>query len=349
MRKVGSARLRTARVALVACAAAMGAFGVFSPTTAHAHFFLVSPPNWVTSNTGSGAPEKLAPCGNEAAQAPDGVPSGVITALSSNPDGTTSVTVTIDEVVTHAGWYRVSVVPGRSSTQTTTTLPDPPTPATSCAATIETTPTLPVVADNVFRHQAAFTQAQTVQIKLPASLACTHATPCTLQVVEVMNDGGHLPPGCFYHHCADIAIATAADGGGNASDAATNGDASNATDAASGSGAQSGSGASSGSPAPSPSTASGASSGAPAGSSGAQSGSAASGAPASSASGVSSGANGSTSGAGVPSGGADAGIAASDGGAGGCALSGRGAPTTFAFLGGLAALSIVARRRRTRR
>ncbi|MDP9150215.1 MAG: hypothetical protein M3O36_09780, partial [Myxococcota bacterium] len=209
---------------------AIGAFGVLSTSPARAHFYLASPTNWVTHNAGSGAPQKKAPCGNEAATAPDGVPSGVITGLASNADGTTSVTITIHEVVQHAGWYRVSIVPGPSSTQTTATLPDPTTPATTCAANIETTPVLPVVADNVFRHTAAFTQPQSVQIKLPANIACSHASPCTLQIVEVMDDGGHFPPGCFYHHCADISISTASDGGsgGGSSDTSSMDDAAEA-------------------------------------------------------------------------------------------------------------------------
>jgi hypothetical protein len=207
--------------------AAAGAVASTISVPAEAHFVLQTPTNWVTSNTRDGTPEKTAPCGNEAATLANGTasaPSGVINAFTPNGDGTTTVSITINEVVPHAGWYRVSLVPGRASTQTTATLPDPPTPANSCAATIASTPALPIVADNQLNHQGAFSAPQTFSVTVPAGVDCTMASPCTLQVVEVMNDGGHFPPGCFYHHCADVALTTgvvlprpdAATGGGSA-------------------------------------------------------------------------------------------------------------------------------------
>jgi MYXO-CTERM domain-containing protein len=67
----------------------------------------------------------------------------------------------------------------------------------------------PVLADNVFEHTSPFTAPQSVQIKLPEGVTCTH---CVLQVIEFMADHGlNNPGGCFYHHCADISIS--ADGG----------------------------------------------------------------------------------------------------------------------------------------
>lgn len=195
--------------------AAAGAAAMTVSVPADAHFVLQTPINWVTSNTGDGTPEKTAPCGNETARLANGLasaPSGVINAFTPNADGTTTVSITINEVVPHAGWYRVSLVPGRASTQTIATLPDPPTPANSCAATIAANPALPIVADNQLNHQGAFSAPQTFSVTLPAGIDCTMASPCTLQVVEVMNDGGHFPPGCFYHHCADVAL-TAGEGG----------------------------------------------------------------------------------------------------------------------------------------
>ena len=193
---------------------------------AEAHFVLQTPTSWATTNTRDGTPEKTAPCGNEGATLANGTlsgPSGVINAFTPNADGTTTVSITINEVVPHAGWYRVSLVPGPASTQTTRTLPDPPTPANSCAATIAATPALPIVADNQLNHQGVFSAPQTFSVTLPAGIDCTMTSPCTLQVVEVMNDGGHFPPGCFYHHCADVALTTGEGGVAPRPDAATGG------------------------------------------------------------------------------------------------------------------------------
>ena len=71
----------------------------------------------------------------------------------------------------------------------------------------------PVLADGLFTHTTAFTAPQTVQIKLPDNVTCTH---CTLQVIQFMSNQTPNPTGgCFYHHCADLAIQTGAvpDGG----------------------------------------------------------------------------------------------------------------------------------------
>jgi hypothetical protein len=207
-------------LAITASAAAIFAT-LGTPTTANAHFVLQAPTNWVTTNTGDGTPEKTAPCGNEVARLVGGGvsgPSRVVNQLVANADGTTTVTITVDEVVPHAGWYRVAVVSGASSTQNVIALPEPTTPANSCAATIVNPPVLPVVADGILMHQQAFSGPQTVQVTIPNNVTCTNAAPCTLQVVEVMNDGGHFPPGCFYHHCADIAIDTGDSGASTATD-----------------------------------------------------------------------------------------------------------------------------------
>jgi hypothetical protein len=219
----------------------IGAIGVLAPGRAHAHFILDQPvlPGqpacWMSEGT-DGAPEKTGPCGNEGG----GTPTGKVTAFQSGQ----TITMTINEVVPHAGWYRVSLVAGRSSSQTTTTLPDPSTPASSCAATIVSSPTLPILADGVLRHQSAFSMPQSLQVMLPTNITCTDASPCTLQVVEVMNDGAHFPPGCFYHHCADVTIgAPGADGGSSGgSDASVGADASQVSSDAGGLSSSSGSG-----------------------------------------------------------------------------------------------------------
>jgi hypothetical protein len=285
---------------------ALGAIGVLTPEPAQAHFVLDAPVSWMSQDPSSGTPEKMAPCGNEGG----GTASGMVTAFQSGQ----TITVTVTEVVAHAGWYRVSLVPGKSSTQTVTSLPDPTTPASSCAATIETSPAPPVLADGVLQHQMAFTTPQSVQVKLPTNMTCTSASPCTLQVVEVMNDGGHFPPGCFYHHCADITIDGGDAGAPNAADSGT---------ASSGSGSS----GSSGSRTSSGSSSSGGSSGTGTTSSG--------------------GAGGSSSGGSPSDTDASSGGAPSSGG-GGCLISAGGGTPAAAALAGLFAIAAMARRRRRR-
>ena len=100
---------------------------------------------------------------------------------------------------------------------------DPPvTPETSpnntpCGSVpIMATPTLPVLADGVFKHTAGFSSAQTVQVKLPDGFTCNG---CTLQVIQWMyNHPLNNPGGCFYHHCATVNIVANTDGGTTPSD-----------------------------------------------------------------------------------------------------------------------------------
>jgi hypothetical protein len=348
---------RKRNIAAILAAPAALAIG-FLTEPAHAHFVLQAPTNWVTTNTNDGTPEKTAPCGNEPATIVGGAASsasGVINRLVANADGTATVTITIDEVVTHAGWYRVSLIGGASSTQTTmpNSLPDPVTPATSCAATIVNPPVLPVVADGILTHQAAFSGPQTVRVTLPANVTCTNAMPCTLQVVEVMNDGGHFPPGCFYHHCADIAIqregGTTTGGGGDAGprDASGGSGGSPGTGGSTGSGGMPGAGGSAGTAG----VATGSGGAAAAGAGGASAGTG--GLSAGSGGAVAAGAGGATgSGGSVGVGGGVDGstVVEPPSDDGGCALTTKPRTTgTLSCIGGLLALLVtMARRRRSK-
>lgn len=186
------------------------ALGVLGPAVAHAHFILQQPPAYSVQD-GLGSPQKSAPCG----QADPGVPlkpSGTVTTLRQGQ----SFTLTINETVTHPGHYRVLLAADENS------LPaDPPvTPgATPCGSTpITASPKLPLIADGLFQHTAAFTTPQSVQVTLPPNFTCTK---CTLQVVQFMsNHALNNPGGCFYHHCATVSIlppddaGTGSDGGG---------------------------------------------------------------------------------------------------------------------------------------
>jgi hypothetical protein len=171
-------------------------FLVVATGTANAHFILMAPAAYSVQDS-FGLPEKSAPCGQDDPGTP----------IVATPDETTfaegsTVAITINEAIYHPGHYRVSVAQNEAA------LPDDPLVTvgdTACgSAVIETTPTLPVVADNLLVHTATFTAPQTVQVTLPMGLTCAH---CLLQVVEFMSDHPlNNPGGCFYHHCARVSI-----------------------------------------------------------------------------------------------------------------------------------------------
>jgi hypothetical protein len=196
------------------CAVVVGAVGVLAPAPAQAHFILEAPACWMSQDS-LGTPEKLGPCGNEGG----GTPTGTVTTFQSGQ----TITVTINEVIFHPGHYRIALAEDPSQ------LPaEPPVTAgsTPCGTVpIESPAVYPVLADGVFEHTTQFTSPQSVQITLPSNVTCTK---CTLQVIEFMSDHGlNVPGGCFYHHCADIALQSGpvpdgglvSDAGGAGSDA----------------------------------------------------------------------------------------------------------------------------------
>jgi hypothetical protein len=206
----------------VAVAVSVGGLAVFAPKLAQAHFMLNSPTNWWTQVAGDGAPQKTPPCGNETVA--NTMASKVVTTIQPGQ----TVPVTVQATIAHPGWYRISLKQGASSTQTTTSLPDPPTlgaagSAQQCTpAFIDNpvwSPTQPVLADKLGIPSGSPTSTTTLQsgtktfnVTIPSGATCTAATPCTLQVLMFMTD--HAPPSCNYHHCADIAVATSTGTGG---------------------------------------------------------------------------------------------------------------------------------------
>ncbi len=183
---------------LISFASGCLAFGVFG-ARAHAHFALQAPACWMSQNA-VGIPLKMAPCGNEGG----GTATGLVTTYQEGQ----MITVTINETVFHPGHYRVTL-----STTDQAGLPAEPVPTANCGAvTVENPPVFPVLADGLFTHTTAFTAPQTVQIKLPDNVTCTH---CVLQVLQFMENQPPNPTGCFYHHCSDIVIQAGAvpDGG----------------------------------------------------------------------------------------------------------------------------------------
>jgi MYXO-CTERM domain-containing protein len=168
-------------------------------SVASAHFVLKAPDNWMTQDD-SGNPQKTGPCGAMTEMNQTYTPSNAVTTFKEGQ----MVAITIDETVTHPGHYRVALAMDHDS------LPAEPalTPTTGMCGTaaVMDPPVMPILADGVLDHTNAFTEPQTIMVKLPDGFTCEK---CTLQVLEFMSQ--HPMP-CFYHHCADITI-TPNDGG----------------------------------------------------------------------------------------------------------------------------------------
>lgn len=164
-----------------------------------AHFILKSPPSWMSQDVG-GSPQKLGPCGDEDDGTAAATPTGIVTAYQVGD----TVTVTVQETIFHPGHYRISLAVNDRSELDAEPAVEAGGGYACFSAAIEDPPVFPVLADNVFPHTAPFTGPQTTTVKLPSNVTCTH---CTLQIIEFMSDHGlNNPGGCFYHHCADLAI-----------------------------------------------------------------------------------------------------------------------------------------------
>jgi MYXO-CTERM domain-containing protein len=216
------ARLLSSRATLISLIA--GAVVVTGSRSADAHFILQQPPASQTMTDTAGDPQKLGPCGGEAATQPTNI-------VTTYQEGQT-VTIQVDQTVPHSGHWRVSLgMTGPSS------LPPEPavtaTSATPCgSAAIENPPVFPVLGDDLLDQTTGATGVATFQVTLPPGVTCTN---CTMQVIEFMsNHPLNNPGGCFYHHCAQINI-VAGDGGAASSSTST-------TSSASGSGGQSSTG-----------------------------------------------------------------------------------------------------------
>ncbi len=184
---------RAMRVARRWIMALAGVASTLVPGTAAAHFYLEGPASWAEQDT-LGNPQKLGPCGNDGA-----VPTGEITAFQTGE----TITITIRETIFHPGHYRVAL-----SVNDRSELPEPPpvtAGTTPCgSAPIDDSPTFPVLADGVLLHTAPFSGPQSFEVTLPPGVTCER---CTLQVIEFMsNHGLNDPGGCYYSHCADLAI-----------------------------------------------------------------------------------------------------------------------------------------------
>lgn len=193
---------------------------IVAAAPADAHFKLDSPASR-SQQDGLGGPQKSSPCGeSDVTQgSDDSTPTNIVVELKAG--GT--VTVSITEMITHPGHYRVALAPDMAS------LPPEPTvtPGSGFACgsvPIDANPQPPVLADGLFVHTSSFNGVQqTAQVQLPAGMTCTN---CVLQVIEFMGDHGlNTPGGCFYHHCSIVNITTAGPDAGvsPAGDAGTTG------------------------------------------------------------------------------------------------------------------------------
>jgi MYXO-CTERM domain-containing protein len=173
--------------------AGLGVAGLLA-STAEAHFVLQKPEASTEQNL-LGDPQKAPPCGDDG----DADLTGITTTFAPGE----TITIKIKETIPHPGHYRVALAVNDPSE-----LPAEPevTPGTTpCgSAAIDPDPQFPVLADGVLVHTAPFDGPQTFEVTLPDDVTCEH---CTLQVIEFMSSHGlNNPGGCFYHHCADIAI-----------------------------------------------------------------------------------------------------------------------------------------------
>lgn len=167
---------------------------------AEAHFILQNPPS-ATKQGFLGDPQKAPPCGED----DSAVPTGKVTTYAPGQ----TITIKLKEMVPHPGHYRVALAVNDPSE-----LPEEPTvtPGTTACGSVEIDPSpeFPVLADGMLVHTSPMTGSQTFDVTLPSDVTCDH---CTLQVLEFMsNHGLNNPGGCFYHHCATIAIVAPASG-----------------------------------------------------------------------------------------------------------------------------------------
>ena len=205
----------------------LGGIVLLAPAPATAHFKITDPTtppqpatvqSWMSQDS-VGGPQKNGPCAavpNTALGDSAGTPvPNAVTVVQAGQKVTIPVTITI----AHPGWFRISLYQGPSSGQTLTTLPDPKAQAgTNCTPAIMAnpvwSPTQPILADGLPAGSTASTNqtgTKTFQVTIPSTASCSTAQPCTLQTVMVMTD--HPVGDCYYHHCADVAVGSAATGG----------------------------------------------------------------------------------------------------------------------------------------
>ena len=208
---------------------ALVSVGVAAPAPAHAHFKLLGPGSWVMEDA-QGNPQKAGPCG------PDDGSGGMMTNEITEVKAGDMVMVDIQETIHHTGWFRISLAENRSEFE------DIQFTGAGCTYDMSTVPKEPhgnVLVDGMEMdtNQAGSNRHIMQMVKIPDK----PCEKCTLQVIQVMADAFHQPPGCIYYHCADLKITGSGAGqaaaGSGGSTAATSGSAGMGAAAAAGSSA----------------------------------------------------------------------------------------------------------------
>jgi MYXO-CTERM domain-containing protein len=165
---------------------------------AHAHIKLLKPAPWINEDE-LGGPQKGGPCGPGG---PDDVqPMPLSMSMSEFKAGET-ITVEFEETIYHPGWFRIAVDKDPANFEE---IQFPNT--TDCNYDMDTVPTEPhgnVLVDGLAKATSLTGANRTFSemVKLPDE----PCEKCTLQVIQVMADAIHSPPGCVYYHCAEIKI-----------------------------------------------------------------------------------------------------------------------------------------------
>jgi hypothetical protein len=183
-------RYSSAFVGLLAWAALSG--------TAQAHIKLIKPDAWLNEDN-SGAPQKGGPCGPGGFDDVQPVPMSMKVTTVTAGD---MLMVEFDETVHHPGWFRIALAEDPKDFEEIE-FPN----ADNCNYDVSKVPTEPhgnVLKDgfgmdtNIGGANRKFME----MVKLPD----TPCEKCTLQVIQVMADALHAPPGCVYYHCAELKI-----------------------------------------------------------------------------------------------------------------------------------------------
>lgn len=183
-------------------------------SSAQAHIKLISPDSWLNEDD-VGGPQKGGPCGPGSFDDVQPVPMSMKVTTVTAGD---TIMVQFDETIHHPGWFRIALAEDPADFEEIE-FPN----SGDCTYDMSKVPKEPhgnVLADglgmdtNIGGSNRKFTE----MIKLPD----TPCEKCTLQVIQVMADALHSPPGCVYYHCAELKIvakdgaAPAAGSGGSA-------------------------------------------------------------------------------------------------------------------------------------
>ena len=211
---------RLDRSAVVPLVAALPLF--LSAGAAHAHFKLIKPASWIVESD-LGDPQKAGPCGPEGS-------GGMMTDEITTVEAGSTLEIEYVETIHHPGWFRISLDEDRSKFE------DIEFPSSSnCNYDMSTVPEEPhgnVLADGLAKDENLGGSNRT--FKETITIPDTPCEKCTLQIIQVMADAIHSPPGCIYYHCADLKIVAAGGGSPGGAGAAAPGGAAGATGAASG-------------------------------------------------------------------------------------------------------------------